>query len=234
MADKPIPFSGPMVRALMAGTKTQTRRYLDGWTDIEAPAMVDDGKVIAFDERDQPYRWPRTHAVGDRLWVRESWNWTFIKDLAPGETLGRTLDECCEANGGFACPVGDGIVYEATNAHEHPEHGKARWRPSTNLPRYASRITLTVTDVRVQRLQDISEVDAVAEGARLALDDRFLGGPLVQTDTPNVFATPRNWYRDLWDSINGAGSWDANPWVAAYTFTVAMGNIDQIGGAANA
>lgn len=232
MADKPILFSGPMVRALLAGAKTQTRRILTAWTD-EPPAYAGAGFVIALDENEREYRWPRTHAVGDRLYVRESWNWTHVKDLAPGETMGRTVEECCEANGGFACPVGDGIVYAATNVHEHPEFGKARWKPSIHMPRYASRLTLTVTDVRVERLQDCSEVDALAEGVERFIrpsDGLSLYRDYGHEKFPHIDATGS--YRSLWDSINGPGSWDANPWVAAYNFTVERGNIDQLAKAA--
>jgi len=216
MADRPILFSAQMVRALLAGTKTQTRRVIKpqptingaGLLVYRAPKVTAQGspKTIALCMR---------IGVGDRLYVRESWNWTHIADLAPGETLGRTVDECCAANGGFACACGDGIVYAATNAHDHPIHGKARWRPSVHMPRWASRITLTVTDVRVQRLQDINVEDAVAEGALAQSHvDQFA----------TVHAVPM--YRAIWNGINGPGSWDANPWVAAYTFAVKRANID--------
>lgn len=235
MADRPILFSGPMVRALIAGTKTQTRRALNPqpmqnsaglWTWKRPGVSVQsDGLTLALAQR---------IAVGDRLYVRESWNWTFIKDLAPGESVGRTLDECCEANGGFACPVGDGIVYAATNAHEHPEFGKARWKPSIHMPRYASRITLTVTDVRVERLQDISEANALAEG--IVPVEHRPGGTVRYSGVGAKFGlsqhTAKLAYAHLWDTINGEDAWAANPWVAAYIFTVQMGNIDQLRAAA--
>lgn len=245
MADRPILFSGPMVRALLAGTKTQTRREIKPrpWNAEGDCVNIDAAKSAAYgigaDGRpcfqfEHPLGGPLTAyvsriAVGDRLYVRESWNWTFIKDLAPGETLGRTLDECCEANGGFACPVGDGIVYAATNAHEHPEFGKARWKPSMHMPRYASRLTLTVTDVRVQRLKEISAADAIDEGLADRSTRAFLPAAYGLAEWPDEWCgAPRDAYRRIWESINGAGSWDANPWVAAYSFTVQRGNIDQL------
>ena len=87
------------------------------------------------------------------------------------------------------------------------------------MPRWASRITLTVTDVRVQRVQDISEQDVLAEGVdwKDAWEDAF------------VVSNIKDAYRDLWNSINGKKHpWESNPWVAAYTFTVRLGNIDQV------
>jgi hypothetical protein len=243
MSDKPVLFSGPMVRSLINGSKTQTRRGKHLGRLRRFGPITDFGRsdTTGYDWhfRDKGMRWhDLRHAellkylpwqVGDRLYVRESWNWTFIKDLAPGETLGRSLDDCCEANGGFACPVGDGIVYAATNAHEHPEFGKARWKPSLHMPRYASRLTLTVTDVRVERLQDISAADAIDEGFQDRSIRAFLPAAYGLPEWPDDWCgSPRDAYRRLWEQINGPGSWDANPWVAAYTFTVSCSNIDQL------
>ncbi|MBS7697835.1 MULTISPECIES: hypothetical protein [unclassified Chelatococcus] len=235
MADRPILFSGPMVRALLEGRKTQTRRIIKPQPPEGARYA---GIHYASDEPDShffntpigPFKVRQRINEGDRLYVRESWNWTFIKDLAPGETLGRTVDECCAANGGFACPVGDGIVYAATNAHEHPEFGKARWKPSIHMPRWASRLTLVATDVRVQRLQDISEEDAIAEGIfeRSAIGDDPMHDTWTWRREGWRYPTPRMAYAALWTEINGPGSWEANPWVAAYTFSAHRCNIDQM------
>ncbi|MBN9272841.1 MAG: hypothetical protein J0J15_21885, partial [Mesorhizobium sp.] len=107
--------------------------------------------------------------------------------------------------------------------------GNPGWRPSIHLPRWASRLTLTVTDVRVQRLQDISEEDAQAEGCiKLKVTGRaaeFTGSQYLGLHWPSC----RAWYRDLWDSLNVARGfgWDANPWVVAVTFAVAHRNIDS-------
>ncbi len=97
------------------------------------------------------------------------------------------------------------------------------------MPRWASRLTLTVTDVRVERLQDISESDAIAEGADIAEGHRsqITGGPMIKIGA-GTYMSPIAWYHRLWNEINGAGSWEANPWIVAYTFTVHHGNIDQI------
>ncbi len=101
-----------------------------------------------------------------------------------------------------------------------------RARPSIHMPRWASRMTLTVTDVRVQRLQDISEADAVAEGV---IHDSF-GGWRGHEGTIG-YPTAIWAYHHLWNSLHGPGAWDANPWVVALTFNVQRGNIDQMPGA---
>ena len=213
MKDGPILFSAPMIRAILDGRKTQTRRVLDAWCD-EPPAFVEDGVITAFDENYQPYRWPRTKAVGDRLWVREAW--------APLSALTHK-DPGAQA-------LADRGFYRADDSTVDGEI--SRWRPSIHMPRWASRITLIVTDVRVQRLQDISEEDAIAEGVVKVRDachvirgfDYDLSG-LCHTSA----ITP---FQKLWMHINGDDAWEANPWVAAYTFTPIFQNIDQIAEAA--
>lgn len=228
MADRPILFSGPMVLALLAGTKTQTRRVVP-----QQPTLRPDG---LWDHHDYEYgiaaaddaalgSWMADFQRlqrGDRLWVREAHQ---IYD-----THGQNRRDGLRWGpwGGLPTTInGDGTqiaYYRAGFDRCDP----GRWRPSIHMPRWASRLTLTVTEVRVQRLQDISEEDAIAEGADLAIGVQFIGGPAVHTSVPNVYATPRKWYRELWDNISGAGSWEANPWVAAYTFTVRLGNIDLV------
>jgi hypothetical protein len=231
MMDRPILFSAPMVKAILAGRKTQTRRIVDVPAAPKDGGYVDSycsGPKTAANPRGMSRTWCwwtsdnrqgaefKVKCVpGDRLWIRESWNAAFIADLAPGESLGRTADECSAANKGFAVPCGDGIVYRATNAQEHPIHGKAVWRPSIHMPRWASRLTLTVAAVKVERLQEISEADALAEGA----------DPLLVP--PDGGSAPHSeGFRVLWESINGAGSWEANLWVACYSFSVEQKNID--------
>lgn len=202
MKDHPILFSAPMIRAILDGRKTQTRRVLDAWCD-EPPAFVEDGVVTAFDENYQPYRWPKTSAIGDRLWVREAW--------APLSALTH--------NDPGAQALADRGFYRADNGTVDGEI--SRWRPSIHMPRWASRITQIVTDVRVQRLQDISEEDAIAEGC--VPEDSSLN--------PNDIGPARQIFRTLWDHINGQkkqASWEGNPWVAAYTFTPIFQNIDKI------
>lgn len=175
MADRPILFSAPMVKALLDGRKTQTRRILKP-------------QPIGFDWYDLKCK-PR-FKVGDRLWVRETWN---------------------NAIGSSDEPYFKATVAEDTDWTAE-ERANLVWRPSIFMPRWASRLTLTVTDVRVERLQDISEEDAIAEGVPAGLE--HIHGP--------------GGYRDIWETINGAGSWAANPWVVAITFDVLNQNIDEV------
>ncbi|MDW9984768.1 hypothetical protein GOC13_23050 [Sinorhizobium meliloti] len=200
MADRPILFSGPMIRALLAGRKTQTRRiikpqpvspYLENgdWWDETAPGTATPMVLKAY--------------AGDRLWVKE--------------THARVGDN---GDDHMACPDLTRLVYYRA---DDVQPGLSRWRPSIFMRRQDSRLTLLVTDVRVERLQDISEADAIAEGIDqpAKFPDRYL--------TPaGDYAVPKVAYQRLWENINGAGAWEANPWVAAYTFTVIKQNIDQI------
>lgn len=238
MTDRPIIFSAPMVRALLAGRKTQTRRILK-------PQPVQHAPDLAFTWGKFTGLWPDDwfgnggeiddalpYAVGDRLYVREAWNcFSFSQDgevAWPAKRIPtkREFDELAElgVRGDYQ------IVYaESDRAREH--FADQKWRPSIHLPRWASRLTLTVSDVRVQRLQAISEEDCIAEGPKLRGWADFgymsaLNGPMVETDQPHVSATPRTWYRELWDSLHGDGAWDENPWVVALTFTVEKRNID--------
>jgi len=146
----------------------------------------------------------RLHAVGDRLWVREAWRTHVSWDVDPPRGV---------------IPAAP-IWFEADPFEARMGLDVGKLRPSMFMPRWASRLTLTVTDVRVQRLQDISEEDAIAEGYPPA-EQRATGGIAEIRD-----AYPIAWYAWLWDSINGAGSWEANPWVAAYSFKVEHRNID--------
>lgn len=237
MTDRPILFSGPMVRALLAGTKTQTRRDLTK-TFARYPHLVGyetDGTLKQLDGKKVPHvefvhtllglwhpeenprgrsGWyvPLKAAVGDRLWVRESWKATGLTAFnRPSET------RIC---GRFA--------YMA-DEEQLARDAMIPWRPSIHMPRWASRLTLTVTDVRVERLQDISEQDAITEGADISADHRsqITGGPMVKVG-PGTYMSPIAWYHRLWNDINGDGAWESNPWVVAYTFTVHHSNIDQI------
>lgn len=180
MKERPILFSAPMVRALLAGKKTQTRRVVKGealqWLkrDKFAPAFVSDaGNHLC------PYGQP-----GDRLWVREAWARTTV---FPGSEM---------------------VVYREGDSRT--DYG-GPWKPGIHMFRRDSRITLEVTGVRVERLQDISEADALAEGI-VQLRDGGFGLPAGE----HYHATdPRISYWSLWDHINGPGSVEANPWVWA-------------------
>ena len=221
MSDRPILFSAPMVRALLDGRKTQTRRVLkrptwaqtEGWPERIMDEQELDGLLWWFARETGCLSLLPIPQPGDRLWVRESWqsnglNWgKQIKDMRLG-----------------AGP----IHYMATDKGEWQSYWGG-WKPSIHMPRWASRLTLTVTDVRVQRVQDISGTDSMAEGVEChtcaAMKQSACNGK-------GCFASVCD-FRNLWDSINakrGYG-WDVNPWVCAITFDVHKCNIDQMGAA---
>lgn len=213
MADKAINMKAHEVRALQLGRKTQTRRAaaiewregaipnFTGWHAERCGSLawqLVGGMGIGAKLKTQ-------YAKGDRLWVREAW--------AP---------EGVDAEEGFYRPD-----YRAT-ANGQPTDG--RWRSPIHMPRWASRLTLIVTDVRVQRLQDISEDDAIAEGI-----ERTSGSITTYCDYEDYPDDPYEWFsrptasfRTLWNSLHGPDAWNANPWVAAYTFSVHRCNIDQM------
>jgi hypothetical protein len=219
MKERPIIFSAPMVRAILDGSKTQTRRKVafprtresfvledhgNGWW----PYQSDDGESSLCDDGcEHPYRCPYGQP-GDRLWVREAWRHTasdldearrITQDIMSGTAVDyrATYIQTCMRELGF------------TQADAEMADDFETWRPSIHMPRWASRITLEVTSIRVERLQDISVHDAMAEG--------------VAETAPNLRGLEpcmewRYGFEDLWRSINGPGSWDANPWVWCIEF----------------
>jgi hypothetical protein len=194
MKEHPILFSTEMVKAILEGRKTQTRRALRPQVLDILPMKVPDewvaltevnpnhGKVIKC----------RFGQVGDRLWVREAF---------------------CNL-----CPDDQGFCYKADKEHNPASDlCAAEWKPSSFMPRWASRITLEITGIRVERVQEISQADAVAEGLL------FLGGMADNwddapwADPTDIEQTPYKYpsaaYGHLWDSINGKKyPWSSNPW----------------------
>lgn len=204
MTDRPIIMQGHSVRAMLDGSKTQSRRL--AWRFVPGknpPAEHLRGKVGHY----VPTTWKRLYdewQAGQReqrLWVRESWRDAV---LSYGYRYGP--------------------AYRATCLQPHVY----RWRPSIHLPRLASRITLLVTDVRMQRLTEIDETDALAEGA---------DGPHPESWHPDAGEVGPDSYRDgfreLWDSINAKRApWDSNPDVIAISFVAHQTNIDSMDEAA--
>ena len=184
MTEKPIPFRGPMVRAILAGAKSQTRHVVKPQPRTLAGELLcwkDEALTVEELTARCPFGRP-----GDKLWVREAWRTEPALDrFAP-----RKLPA-------FIVP----IQYEAG---PHADALAGKLRPSRIMPRWASRIAMEVTGVRVERLQDISRGDAMAEGCPFA---NMQAGP-----------DPREWYRDTWNEINGPGSWAANPLVWVIEF----------------
>lgn len=220
MADRPILFSGPMVRALLAGTKTQTRRAFKGVEEVRPGYfhVFGSGGGIFCDGEAEVKHWAPSYlriATGDRLYVREH-----------RRTVGMA--------GAFdSVPPRDfepQAVWYVADGEAPGDEFPGKFRQGMHMPRWASRLTLTVTNVRVERLQDCSEEDARSEGI---IDT---GNPLgrwknylPEAYPPGIgFSSAVNSYATLWNSINGDGAWEANPWVAAYTFTVERRNIDQV------
>lgn len=201
MKERPILFSAPMVRALLAGTKTQTRRAAKvestlGIDSILAPRRAG-GHAATYLLPDQaaeaaaccPYGQP-----GDRLWVRETFgHFERNENFKPGcEVFYRADGNCLELE---------------------------PWRPSIHIPRWACRITLDITAVRIERLQDISDEDARAEGIECMAGDPECGYRNYLDKTGQDWAlSPRESFRSLWESINGPASWAKNPWVWVVEF----------------
>lgn len=209
MKERPILFSAPMVRAINADRKTQTRRIVKPQPEWTEPATAwtfhEDGHSgpgwYAHND-DYPeegslfYRCPYGQP-GDRLWVRETWQHANSPHgpYEPGCTCFYRADYWDDPHG--------------MDGEKSPEGKYRTWIPSIHMPRAASRINLEVMHVRVEKLQDISEADAIAEGAP--------GGHGSIPGYPYA-ATSHEHYRHIWESINGRGSWEKNPWVWVVEF----------------
>ena len=197
MTDRPIPFRDWEVRAILDGRKTQTRQKMKVQPYPDSIVTTEHYHQTVIDRHGDMQPGPEIFgahwndgecglrcpygAPGDSLWVRETW-----------------------------ARHASGVDYAADFAAvSRPQAGP--WRPSIHMPRWASRITLRITEVRVERLQDISEDDAGAEGVKPCTSTGWNGENLVVMTAREAFA-------DLWNDINGSGAWDDNPWVWALSF----------------
>lgn len=258
---RPVLFSAPMIRAILAGSKSQTRRVVTArnstvlgypakkyWPHLlfedavpkekstlmmaicgvdKAPSDVhlsvpyqgpDDPQEENID--DLPwYRVRSVWEVGDLLWVREAF------------VIGYDADDrglIMEDENGEELP--EKVFYRATEGDDFgwldddgSLTGKVPWKPSIHMPRWASRLTLRIIDVKVERLHEISEADARAEGADFRCrhgDDHWSGwgiGEMVPEPVPSQYSR-RDGFRYVWESINGKGSWAASPWVWVVSF----------------
>lgn len=223
MTERPILFQGAMVRAILDGSKTQTRRVMArqkkydftdytlfgqrGHPDDEAehrggwaqPWVAIEHAPDWPDGKDDQCTCPYASERGDRLWVRETWaqNWNQLSDTRMDRSY----------------------VYRADGGPRAQDNGTdLPWRPSIHMPRAASRITLEVTEVRVERLQDISEADAIAEGIEADAQPGDQARLWRNYATGNTTVCPIFCYQSLWEKINGPGSWDTNPWVWVVEF----------------
>ncbi|HBP5667130.1 hypothetical protein IPC1031_08690 [Pseudomonas aeruginosa] len=218
--ERPILFSGPMVRVILEGRKTVTRRVMKPQPDFLGP-MVDPN--TPFKTLDAglharitcPYGEP-----GDRLWVRETWtdvNMCGAPALAyrADEDMRDLMEEPGFLDDRGAFNYDDPRVKPYPFACWYAELDQARWRPSIHMPRWASRILLEITAVRVERLQDISEEQALAEGVRGEPCDH---ARQACADIGCWGDTAKGAFGFLWESLNGEGSWAANPWVWVVEF----------------
>jgi hypothetical protein len=180
--EHPILFSGPMIRAILSGQKTVTRRVVRPQFGKLWGQGVRHGAgcYAAHVDIPAPDGWKWLYCPygkkGSKLWVRETWVNNFGQ-----------------------------LLYRADCHPDSFEHGAKGWRPSIHMPRWASRLTLEVTGVRVERVRDISEKDAKAEG--------YPGRSVT-----NGFAGPVEWFRSLWDEINPKTPWSTSPWVWVVLF----------------
>ncbi|AIN17581.1 morphogenetic protein [Yersinia rochesterensis] len=187
MNEKPILFNSEMVNAILSGRKTQTRRIISEKTlhlfDVAASAG-ECHPLELCDERSKSYylEFCPLGKPGDQLWVRETW---------ARYNIDQTSHE---------------MAYRATTPADWPKDGL--WRPSIHMPRWASRINLLITGVRVERLNDISDADARAEGCAYGRGNGEI----------DLAVRPENHFPTLWASIYGKESWQANPWVWVINF----------------
>ena len=227
MKERPILFSGAMVRAILAGTKTQTRRVLldddlletfegrphclhgrrcESFCDYACGGAVffDETRGVAIEHDKKPTNRTPFGGPGDRLWVRETYS--------PRDRHGAA---CSIGDARFAVLADgtqvyrDGVVITGLPKYAEGAADGIKWRPSIHMPRWASRISLEVTEVRVERLTEISEADAKAEG--------------VEPNPKHSFCKPERRltqaFASLWDSINGHRlPWASNPWVWVVAF----------------
>ncbi|STV03750.1 morphogenetic protein [Klebsiella pneumoniae] len=225
MTERGMIFNAEMVRALLDGRKTQTRRIMK-----VQPESNQLGLLLITDSTKHSdigkYHWAESNAtgnhvrsklfscpfgaVGDRIWVRETWSSDFA-NYYPNDRVWYAADN----NRRLDIEVVDGV--RGIYSPESDVHVPFRWQPSIHMPRWASRILLEITNVRVERLNAISEEDATAEGVPPA-------GSLLP-DYPGTFLTPKGdfatakvAFQRLWESIYGEESWKANSWVWVISF----------------
>lgn len=219
MAEKPIIFSAPMVRSLLAGRKTQTRRVIKVQPTAEATSAG-----VYFDSKGtRPNAWTwlsgvpedcdtwgalesftLPYAVGDRLWLRES----FVVGFNLDEATGRPEEEqrvWYRADS----PWPQWYDADSESTLDYPP-----WKSPIHMPRWASRITLEVTEVRVQRLQEISEEDTIVEGVQCPTCEAMKYSACHDSGCFHSLQL----FKELWNGLHGPGAWEANPWVAAISF----------------
>ncbi|MBZ1548198.1 hypothetical protein KFA93_05015 [Klebsiella pneumoniae] len=237
MKERGMIFNGEMVRALMSGRKTQTRR----------PIKWKQTRFTEIGEREDGSKWPWSEdaehacdfwhpcpfgAVGDRIWVRETWGVVshafsddgLMIDWVPDRPT-TAIHEMPFGNGyysGYAIYAVDGDFTWGDD--DGYEDGRSCWKPSIHMPRAASRILLEITNVRVERLNAISEEDARAEGI---IDGGCLNcGEPEPCGCANPEPDATDAFAYLWQSIYGQENWNANPWVWVIEFKRVEGGAE--------
>lgn len=234
MKERPILLNAPMVRATLEGRKTQTRRIVkpqpdipdwQNWYHMTPKNGKERFRKVAVDWPDDdsddiycPYG-----QEGDRLWVRETWkyfDWTedgypFV--MYSADDTRRLCEQIGDDWGERLLDIWAELSIKENYSIDKRASDR-RWRPSIHMPRWASRILLEITGVRVERLNGINEADAIAEG----IEQHKTGLWLPCAEKGKAHIDPRLAYRDLWESINGPGSWAANPWVWVIEFKVQL------------
>lgn len=224
----PIIFSGPMVRAILDGRKTQTRRLLRspeyfGCPTGDCPHNYQrecDEFMASLPSEDTGF------AIGDRLYVREAYYQFGFWEPIEGQQTKQGRQKWRFVGAADRVQFEEPPSYRKGRHHNDPSTPAWHKRLPRFMPRNLSRLTLTVADVRVERLQAISEDDAMAEGIIEFEPTDEDPAEFSYRDGGDIWNNPRSAFRALWNSINGPTAWDENPWVVALTFTVEQGNID--------
>lgn len=247
MKERPILFNADMVRAILDGRKTQTRRIMKVQPESSQFGIR---RVIASTEHSDigKYHWSCSNAlgshvrsklfafplgqVGDRLWVRETWGDMNLEGIpavafrADGGVYSPMDDESFLDEDGYFNYYDPRVAkYDFTTCYPDLINGvDGLWRPSVHMPRWASRITLEITGVRVERLQDISEEDAKAEGVT-RIENNYGNGPAYcdyllpdLNDTAEWCSNAKRSFQSLWRSIYGPENWHLNPYVWCVDF----------------
>lgn len=209
---KPILFSTPMVQAILRGKKTQTRRVVKYSKNITDPKIGfsaftnnDQFEVRGVHENGQygGSLFKLKYKMGDILWVRETWGLDYF-----GSSQFWHFKE------GLKVPTRD-IIYKADDENRDTQFLlDKKWKPSIFMPKDICRIFLKITNIRIQRLNDISGEDALKEGV------------IVESTWPLSIGDAYRGYAKLWDEIHGSGEWDKNPWVFVYEFERTEGFFD--------
>ena len=223
--ERPILFSAPMVRAILEGRKTVTRRVVKvqpfdlSWSRHDHRFEYTAGRLENGDEIDGFYAYTTRSGgewsakcpygqPGDRLWVRETF----------ADLRGTGIEHRPDPEGPLQRYAYAADCRPGSYADEARKDYGIKWKPSIHMPRAACRILLEITEVRVERLGDISDEQALAEGVRLYTDHAEFGDWYHVEGIETYSAAPRRSFELLWSSINGADSWNSNPWVWVVEF----------------